>query len=745
MPIHRWSDWPLVHRDALDRLLAALEENPAGLALIGNEGTGKTTLAEQVAERLGRGEPLRVVGTVAGSMVPFGAFGDLIDVQDAGKPAALIRSAADSILAQANSTPIIVDNARLLDPLSATLVYRLAQAAADGSAGPLIVTVRAVLRVPQVVSALWEDGLLRRCHVDPLDGPETAALVAAAGGGALGEGAASLYRRTAGNPLHLRLLMSTGGSEETLAGAVDGYLAALHSRVRDALAYLCVFEPLSRDDLTALTDETAVAAAVEAGAVQPSDSGLYAGHPLFLERLALSLDKADVARRRAAIAARLSTRPSHSPADRLGRTLLTLQGDGPVDGDAVVAAANESLRLGDLGLAERLASGVLERADRFDARLALSYALAWQGRGRESDTVLGAVDVGDLSEEQLMAWALPRAANQFWMLSEPERATTFLQNVRARVGEAASHLTLDALSATFAMNAGNVRRAVQVAEEVLAHADAPDMAVAWAGSAASLSFARMGRFDAVGPTVVRALGSEYPGLLRFTIGMAETTTLLMEARTQDAYDTARRFTDFAELAQPGRAIGDVLLSQVLLVHGDYAGAAELLEPAAAALERTGYSWGPLALMYLTTALAHLGEIPDSAKALARAQSRHGTKSALFAPELGIARAWRLTTIGEHPAAVTAARDAARMAERGGQFAVAVLCWHEATRLGDRRAASCLARIAELVPCAFTRLALAHAQALTAGDAAALAAAAGELAAAGLHGAAADAARQAGEV
>ena len=108
----------------------------------------------------------------------------------------------------------------------------------------------------------------------------------------------------------------------------------------------------------------------------------------------------------------------------------------------------------------------------------------------------------------------------------------------------------------------------------------------------------------------------------------------------------------------------------------------------------------------------------------------------------------MTTIGEHPAAITAARDAARMAERGGQYAVAVRAWHEAARLGDRRAASGLAAIAGAKPdlgsCVYTRMALAHARALPAGDAAGLAAVAGDLAAAGFGGAGADAARQASE-
>ncbi len=698
MPIN----WALVPRRAVDDVLERLNGGASGVALIGNEGVGKTTLAGQVAEGLGRGEPVWVVGTLAQSSVPFGAFGPLLEIQDAGKPAALLQSAADSLLAHADSAPIIVDNARLLDPLSASLVYRLAQQAA----GPLIVTVRSVLRAPQVVSALWNDGLLARVDLRGLDAEETAAVVAANGGG----DAAKLYRRSAGNALHLRMLLSTGGTEDTLDAAIQRYLGGLTAPVREVLGYLCVFEPLSSADLAELAGEAAVEEATGVGAVQVRSSSVYSGHPLFLEQLAGILTKAEVQRLRTAVAAQLAATPSRTPADRLGRTLLTLQGDGPVDGEAVVGAAQEALRLGDVALAERLARGALDRADAFDARLALSTALGWQGRGREAEAVLGEVDPATLTEDQVMAWALPRAANQFWMLSEPERATTFLQNVRRRVSSPSARITLDALSGTFAMNAGQVGRAVDIAGEVLAAPDAPDMAVAWAASAAALSSARMGRFAEVGPLVQRALGAEYPGLLRFTVGLAETTTLLMTGQDEAALETARRFTDFAELAQPGRAIGEVLLAQVLLARGEPAAAAELMGPAAATLELTGYSWGPLSLMYLATALGQLGEVAASAMALSRAQSRHGTKSGLFTPELGVARAWRLATIGDSHAAIAAARDAARAAERTGQFGVAVWAWHQAARLGDPRAAETLSKLAESVDCAFTRAAIEEARA-----------------------------------
>jgi hypothetical protein len=166
------------------------------------------------------------------------------------------------------------------------------------------------------------------------------------------------------------------------------------------------------------------------------------------------------------------------------------------------------------------------------------------------------------------------------------------------------------------------------------------------------------------------------------------------------------------LQQPGRAIGEVLLAHVLLSTGDLAYAAELLGPASATLERSGYSWGPLSLTLLATALAQLGDLAESAKVLSRAESRHGTKSALFAPELGLARAWRLNAGRDGHGAVTAARQAAGMAERSGQFAVAVRCWHDAVRLGDTRALSPLERVAVQADCVFSRSAVEDARALS---------------------------------
>ena len=316
------------------------------------------------------------------------------------------------------------------------------------------------------------------------------------------------------------------------------------------------------------------------------------------------------------------------------------------------------------------------------------WAKPWLGRAAAAKPMRCSLPCSPprLSEPELIAWALPRAANQFWMLSQPEQATAFLRATRGRISEPAAQTTIDALTATFAMNAGSPQRALQIATEVLDSPVADDTAVAWAASAASLCSAADGPVRR-GRSLSRsaAFGAEHPGLLRFTVGLAQTTTLLMADDNAGAEQVAQQYTDFAELQQPGRAIGEVLLAQVHLANGEFAEAAELLGPAAATLDRTGYSWGPLSLILLATALARVGDLAATAIALSRAESRHGTKSALFAPELGLARAWRLAAAHDEHGAIAAARQAAGMAERSGQLAVALCCWRDAVRLGDERA------------------------------------------------------------
>lgn len=707
MPI-RWN--VPQHASTLEQLGSALADGARrGAVVLGPDGVGKSTLARLAAENFSSAKPSTFVRWVTGTpterMVPFGAFSHIVDIADIGKPAALLRAARASLSRDARGDLLlVVDDAHDLDILSATLVYQLALA---GTAR-MIVTARADA-APEAIAALWTDGLLERIDVDA-------------------PGAA------------------------TSAGEVDAFIAELPAAARAVLDYLAVEEPLSLADLTVLAGDGAVAEAQQWGAAetrvrdeQADDPVVYTAHPLFSERARAALGDDGARRRRTELVELQSRHPSDRLSDRLRLASLALDSDAPQPVAEVVDAAQQALRLGDLTLGERLARSALQRSEdsqTLAARLPLANSLAFQGRGREAEELLAAVDPAALSEEELMAWTLLRAANQFFMLSEPERATAFLLTIRNRVPDVGPRLTLDALSATFAMNAGNVEGAVEIARRVLDSPAADDQAVAWAASAATLCSARQGRFADVEPLAQRALGAEHPGLLRFTVGLGETTTLLMAGRVETATELAQQFTDFAELQQPGRAIGEVLLAHTLIAAGRFAEAAALLGPAAAALERTGYSWGPLSLMLLATALAQQDDIAGAAKALSRAESRHGTKSALFSPELGVARAWRRAAERDSHGAIAAARDAARMAERRGQSAVAIRVWHEAVRLGDIRAVDPLARLCDEADCVAGQLALAHAKALATDDGDALRAVAEELTAVGMHAAAANAAAQA---
>jgi tetratricopeptide (TPR) repeat protein len=678
-------------------VLATLEtglRDRTGAVLIGSAGVGKTWLARAAAERLASQFGRVDWVTAAAPAVPFSAFSHLIDVPSTGKTAAVLRHARESL---GDGRLLIVDDAHLLDKLSAALIYQLAVSGAV----KLIVTVAPNGPVADEISALWRDDLLARIDVQP-----------------------------------------PGHDDSRQATLVEEFVAALPGSAHRVLEYLAVEDPLSLDDVSALAGREAVADAEAAGAVVIDEDLVRPAHPLFVDAVRDALGGPDLRRLRTELVDRMAASSPRGVVDQLRLAVLALDSDSPQPVAELAVAAEESLRLGDLELSERLGRAAVDRSPELATRLTLAYALAWQGRGREAGAVLDAVDPSTLSETELMAWALPRAANQFWMLSEPERATAFLRTARGRVSSPAAQATLDALSATFAMNAGSPSRAKQIADDVLASPAADDTAIGWAAAAAALSSARMGRFGEVDELAERAIAAGHPGLLRFTSGFGQTTALLMAGELDRAQALGRQLTDFAQLQQPGRAIGEVLVADVLIAKGDLESAVALLRGAAAVLAPTGYSWGPLALMLLAQALGQLGETVEAGKILSRAESRHGLKSMLFAPELALGRAWTMSARGDQHGAVAAARDAAKAAERGGQSAIALRALHDAARLGDMRAADGIARLGAEIDCAFGQLALDHARAVVTRDAAALNDVSARLDAMGMKRAAADAAARA---
>ncbi|HTI78691.1 MAG TPA: AAA family ATPase, partial [Mycobacterium sp.] len=144
---------------ALESIETGLREQ-AGAVLIGSAGVGKTWLARAAADRLA--SQFDRIDWITGTApaVPFAAFNHVIDVSDTDKTAAVLRAARESL---GDGRLLIVDDAHLLDKLSAALVYQLAVSGAV----KLIVTVAPNGVVAEEISALWRDDLLARVGVEP--------------------------------------------------------------------------------------------------------------------------------------------------------------------------------------------------------------------------------------------------------------------------------------------------------------------------------------------------------------------------------------------------------------------------------------------------------------------------------------------------------------------------------------------------------------------------------------------------
>ena len=765
-------EWRTVPRgQSLGLLESTLKsKNRLGAVLAGSAGVGKTVLArhavDRFAQRHGNVSVQWLAGTASARQIPFGAFSHLVDVAGVGDSPTLLRSARASLLQHGGGGLLIaIDDAHHLDNLSATLVHQLAL---TGSAR-FVITVRAGEQAPDAITSLWKDRLLDRLDIEPFDAEQTKSLLEAVLGGPMETASAeTVFSASQGNPLYLRHLAENAidsgalrqvdgvwqlrghiGLSAELSALIGRHLEALPPTVTSVLEYLAVEEPLSLRDLTELAGREALEEAEDQRVIEVVKRGddlvVHSAHPLYAEQVRASLGQIATRRLRTLLVAQLQSKPIEHVSARLRLAALAIESDTPPPVDDVVTTSWEAMRLGDLLLGERLAQSALDRSGGLTARLPLAHALSWLGRGPDADQVLTPVDPATLSEWDLTAWTLPKAANQFWMLNQPEAAADFLYAMRDRVSEPAAVATIDALVATFAMNSGDPRRAMEIAAEVLGSPASQDLAVAWAAATATLSSARLGRFDDVGPLAERGLAAAHPGLLRFTIGLGEITTQLMTKSVLHAQRLARHFMEFSELQQPGRAIGEILLARTLIPAGEFDLATSLLRQSAAALAETGYSWGPLALMYLAQALGQQGDAAGSAEILARAESRHSLRSELYAPELALGRAWTLAAARNINGAISAARDAARIAERSGQLAVALEALHQAVRLGDVTAADAIARVAGTLDCVAGRAALAHGRALAAADANGLNSVAAELADLGMKCAAADAAAQAAKV
>ena len=268
-------------------------------------------------------------GTESARSIPLGVFAHLVGAATSRDPVAFLSAARETIIAEGHSV-IGVDDAHLLDQLSATLLHQLAL---DGSVR-IVATVRAGETVPDAITSLWKDGYLQRLHLTPFSKGQCVTLIEEALGGRVeGLSADLMWEASGGNALFVKHLVEGALEAGTLrqvrgvwqlrgrtavtselASLLDTRVDALPGNVLHALRLLTFCEPLDLDTLSGIVGEDAVEDAESRGLIRVVEEingvDVRFNHPLFGEVIRRRLGMAAARRLRGEVVRALQDRPT---------------------------------------------------------------------------------------------------------------------------------------------------------------------------------------------------------------------------------------------------------------------------------------------------------------------------------------------------------------------------------------------------------------------------------------------------
>ncbi|WP_370963659.1 AAA family ATPase [Amycolatopsis sp. cg9] len=722
------NDWPLVGREQelafARRALADTEV--CGLLLTGRAGAGKTRLAKVLLAELAAGGARThwVRAMSSASTIPFGAFAHLLPGSAGGTAdrAHRLNQVAGHLTRGAEGRRLVlcVDDAHLLDDLSATLVHQLA---ATASAFVIVIAPHGV-SVPDPVFAMWKDRVAERLDVGELSRAQTIELVTAALGGRLDDGAEHrLWHLTLGNPLFLRELVQGGLDSGSLSGADglwrwSGALVATPRLVelietrtdrvdadeRRLLELLAFGEPLGSEPLVRLGAASVLASTERAGLVVSERTGrrlnVRLAHPLYAEvirRRTSPLRQRDTYR---ILARTLDMTGARRAEDKPRLVRWRLAAGLPTDPQLVRAAAETLLRK-DFPQAEQLAAEAVRLGGGFAAKYLLAQVRIAGGRHADADALLAELAGETVSDAQHARVAGTRARNLAFGLNRFDEAESVLDTAETAVSGTADELVV--ARAALRAAEGACRAALDLLGPVLDRTRG-DVLRLGALVVAAGALAESGRTEACLAVVeeglaITASDASVPGA-RVRLEHARVVALCRAGRLEEAEDLAG--DDYRD------AVGDRW--------------APALAAAAASLGTVALAYGNVraAIRRLREALAVEGHDqphefrPAVLGALARACAMTGQPPAADLPgPLGSwATAWACAARGELTRAASLASEAASAAESAGRTAIAAEIRHDLVRFGVLEFSSDLDGPLVTVYAA-------HARALSSGDAVAL--------------------------
>ncbi len=719
-------------------------DGPRGIVLAGAAGVGKTRLAREAlvrAERLGMATRW-ATATASARPLPLGAFTAVLGANLGGDPASLLRQATDALLAGAGRSGVVVgvDDAHLLDEMSALMVYQLVQR----GAATVVATVRTGEHAPDAVTALWKDGHLDRLEVQPLSEQETAVLLEEVLSGPVDSSAARrLWILTGGNPLFLRHLVD--GELETgrlyqvsgvwcwagqpaispaLAELVGSRMGQLSGSLRDVVDVLALGEPLDVSLLGTLTDPVAVEQAEERGlvTVERDDRRLQArlAHPLYGEVRRAAMGELRARRMRGRIATSLADTGTRQSGQTLRRAVLSLDSDLQPDPALQAEAAGVAANMLDFPLAERLSRGAVAAGGGFEAQLALSYVLSWQGRGSGSAEAASALEALIHTDLERVRATIPAIGNMFWVVGDTNQAQRMVRTLEASISDPAALVDVTALRSPIALHLDKLADARAYAAQALAARSPSDRAIVlatWGLVGASALGGRADEIDAARKRADSTAQRFETANLRTPITDFAITGLWLAGRLTEARLLADSSYQLAGMRRVRLEFtANLFVSQVEVATGRVQTAIRLLKEA-----RAGFAggdpggWTYRSLIELAQALGMAGDAHAARQALADAEAARHPAQELLGQRLSLAKAWVAAAEGTTSEAIAHARSAAVGAAESQQFAVEVLALQTAVCFGDRTVAGRLTELATHVDGPRAPAAAAHAAALAAED------------------------------
>lgn len=742
---------------------ALADRSHGGAVLIGPAGVGKTTLARAAADSFA-GTVRWTVGTESARSLPLGAFAHLVGTSTSRDPIALLAAARDSIVHEPN-TILAVDDAHLLDKLSATLLHQLAYERETR----IVATIRQGEAVPDAVTSLWKDGHLHRLDLPAFTKAQSVELIEMIVGGQVeGLTADVMWQSSGGNALFLRHLVEGGleagnltevnGVWQLRGGAVvsTGLAELLGARIDEAgdivlgaLRFLALCEPIDIDVLSELAGDDALDAAELRGLIRTEQDGAQVdvrfSHPLFGEVVRRRMGTASARALRGRLVRALRDREITSAAARIRIAQLALDSDASTDSKLLVTAAKDAIALSNVPLGERFARAAVDRGAGLDASELLSRALHWQGHPRQAELALARFDPADLDDLQLVRWGIPLLSIVFWSLRDVTRANDILDLLRRRVTHPVLVLAVEAVGAAMAVHENRIAEGLESAAKVLAEPAAPAQVVEWAAFGSGLAMPVAGRGSEFDRIAVRcAEHKATDGMIRVMVRYGHVLSLACTGELDLAGQRAEEYAQFSSAGQfLGWAISGITAGLVASYRGRCPEAIRLMEQSLAALDaESPLPWLLPPRILLANAYSALGQ-PDQARVvLAKAQEHAGDYMGIHKPQTMISEAWLAAAEGSERRAVELAKNAAESARQSGQFAVEADALHLAARLGDRGVADRLHALAAQIDGRIVGAQARHAAAVAVADGTALDAASAEFERIGLLLSAADAAAQA---